>query len=168
MTIRSALPAPRSRDRVVTVGEDGCVKVWTIAKSGRLTQVCFFLAQPQPGAGTSSRAQSRQCCATSMLVIRGTSIIIVAFDEGTLQGWVLPNLGDTAAPAWGKPSREPSSHPMDTDILEESEYRLFSKHPHARRISALSAHPDSVHFHPHPASFISDPSSLNPLSLTTP
>ena len=39
-------PAPEAL-RVITVGQDGCVKVWQVSKSGRLMQLGFFYAQPE-------------------------------------------------------------------------------------------------------------------------
>ena len=90
---------PPLKKTVVSVGEDGIIKVWSAWRPGRLNQVAFFLAQPSSlngkkdiGSGkntASGNGKKRRAKVTSSIVLKGSNCLIVGYDNGSMQGWEL-------------------------------------------------------------------------------
>ena len=90
---------PPLKKTVVSVGEDGIIKVWSAWRSGRLNQVAFFLAQPSSlngkkdiGSGkntASGNGKKRRAKVTSSIILKGSKCLVVGYDNGSMQGWEL-------------------------------------------------------------------------------
>jgi WD40 repeat protein len=124
MRVMAIAPAPR-RDSFTTASADGVVKVWTVSRAGKLIQVSFFLAQPQPGDGLGSATTARKATMTQAMVVPNSSIFICGFDNGTLQGWNL----DMEAGA----SANTSTHEL------EARTPFWNKQYHSQKVTAIRA-----------------------------
>ena len=94
-SLRMSFPPP-TKSCMVSIGVDGVVKVWSTWRPGRLTQLQFFLAQPNSactpvesdkrGTGSPNRRKSN---VTACMILRGTRVLLLGYDDGTMQAWEL-------------------------------------------------------------------------------
>ena len=88
---------PPTKNTLVSIGEDGIIKIWSAWRSGRLNQVAFFLAQPSNLTSSSqswadspaSKDKTRRSKITSSLVVKGSRCLIIGYDNGCMQAWEL-------------------------------------------------------------------------------